>query len=141
MPKEHVSVPVAFLAICVLGGLEGCTPKVYKPSASAAVFASRSTPVPSISAPDAKNHIGEQAKVCGKVASEKTATSNRGEPTFINLDSAYPNQVFTILIWGDDRKNIGDLPREGEHVCATGMIQDYKGVPEIVVKSGGQLGR
>ncbi len=93
----------------------------------------------SISAADAKNHVGERATVCGQVASERTATSSKGEPTFINLDAAYPNQVFTILIWGDDRKNVGELPREGSRVCATGLISDYHGVPEIVVKRSGQL--
>lgn len=92
-----------------------------------------------LTATQAKAHEGENATVCGNVASERTATSSRGEPTFINLDSAYPNHVFTILIWGDDRKNIGAIPREGEHACATGLIQDYKGVPEIVVRSAGQL--
>jgi len=92
-----------------------------------------------ITAADAKNHIGEQATVCGKVASEKTATSSRGEPTFINLDAAYPNQIFTILVWGDDRAAVGTFPSTGAHVCATGMIKDYRGVPEIVVRSSGQL--
>jgi hypothetical protein len=92
-----------------------------------------------ITAADAKNHIGEQATVCGKVAGEKTATSSRGEPTFINLDSPYPNQIFTILVWRDDRKNVGELPRVGSRVCASGVIQDYKGVPEIVVRGSGQL--
>jgi hypothetical protein len=72
----------------------------------------------SISAVDAKAHIGENATVCGKVASEHTATSSRGEPTFINLDAAYPNQVFTILVWGDDRSKVGELPRVGSRVCA-----------------------
>jgi DNA/RNA endonuclease YhcR with UshA esterase domain len=95
----------------------------------------------SISAADAKNHIGEKATVCGKVASERTATSSRGEPTFINLDAAYPNQIFTILVWGDDRQNVGELPREGSRVCATGMIREYRGVPEIVVRSSGQFSR
>jgi hypothetical protein len=90
---------------------------------------------------DAKNHIGEKATVCGKVASERTATSSRGEPTFINLDAAYPNQVFTILIWGDDRQNVGTLPPEGSRVCATGLVQDYHGVPEIVVRNSGQLSK
>jgi hypothetical protein len=87
----------------------------------------------------AKAHEGESATVCGKVVGEKTATSSRGEPTFINLDSAYPNQVFTILVWGEDRKNVGDFPRVGSRVCATGLIQDYRGVPEIVVKNSGQI--
>ena len=92
-----------------------------------------------ITAADAKNHIGKQATVCGKVSDERTATSSRGEPTFINLDSVYPNQVFTILLWGEDRKNVGELPRVGSRVCVSGVIQDYKGVPEIVVKSSSQL--
>ena len=92
-----------------------------------------------LTAAQAKAHEGEKATVCGKVASERTASSSRGEPTFINLDSAYPGQVFTILVWGDDRKNVGELPREGGHVCATGTIQDYRGVPEIVVRSSSQL--
>jgi hypothetical protein len=89
----------------------------------------------------AKAHEGENATVCGVVAGERTATSSRGVPTFINLDSAYPKQVFTILIWGDDRGNVGELPRTGSRVCATGLIADYHGVPEIVVKSRGQLSR
>jgi DNA/RNA endonuclease YhcR with UshA esterase domain len=94
-----------------------------------------------LSAADAKNHIGEQATVCGKVASERTATGSRGEPTFINLDTAYPNQIFTILIWGENRSYVGPLPSDGERVCATGRIQEYRGVPEIVVKSKAQLSR
>jgi DNA/RNA endonuclease YhcR with UshA esterase domain len=92
-----------------------------------------------ISTSEAKSHIGEKATVCGKVASERTATSSKGKPTFINLDSAYPNQVFTILIWGDDRPNVGTVPAEGSRVCATGMVQDYRGVPEIVVRTSGQF--
>jgi len=94
-----------------------------------------------LSAADAKNHIGEQATVCGQVASERTATGSRGEPTFINLDAAYPNQIFTILVWGENRESVGPLPSDGERVCATGRIQEYRGVPEIVVKSKAQLGK
>jgi hypothetical protein len=92
-----------------------------------------------LTAAQAKAHEGENATVCGKVASERTATSSRGEPTFINLDAAYPNQIFTILLWGEDRQKVGELPREGSRVCAKGLISDYRGVPEIVVKSSGQL--
>jgi len=95
----------------------------------------------SISAADAKDHMGQNATVCGMVSGERTATSSRGQPTFINLDGRYPNQIFTILIWGDDRAKVGALPADGSRVCATGVIQDYRGVPEIVVRSAGQLGR
>lgn len=89
----------------------------------------------------AKTHEGENATVCGVVASEHTATSSRGQPTFINLDRAYPNQVFTIVVWVEDRKNVGTIPRTGSHVCATGPIDDYRGVPEIIVRSSEQLSR
>jgi len=94
-----------------------------------------------ISASEAKNHVGQNATVCGKVASERTATNSRGEPTFINLDTAYPKQVFTILVWGDGRQTVGELPHEGSRVCATGVIQEYRGVPEIVVRNIGQFSR
>jgi DNA/RNA endonuclease YhcR with UshA esterase domain len=94
-----------------------------------------------LTASQAKAHEGENTTVCGKVASEKTAVSSRGEPTFINLDAVYPNQVFTILVWGDDRKSVGELPHVGSHICATGLIKDYRGVPEIVVRSSVQFSR
>ena len=49
---------------------------------------------------EAAKHIGESATVCGLVAIVRTATGSKGSPTFVNLDKAYPSQVFTILIWG-----------------------------------------
>jgi hypothetical protein len=108
---------------------------------SALLFMASVGQAQSLTASQAKAHEGETATVCGAVASERTATSSRGEPTFINLDSTYPNQVFTILIWGDDKKNVGELPHVGSHVCAKGLITDYHGVPEIVVRSSGQLSK
>jgi hypothetical protein len=39
-----------------------------------------------IPATEAAKHIGENATVCGTIASEHTATSSKGTPTFINLD-------------------------------------------------------
>ncbi|HUD57469.1 MAG TPA: hypothetical protein VMR02_19715 [Terracidiphilus sp.] len=45
--------------------------------------------------------------MCGTIASEHTAIGTKGMPTFINLDRPYPNQVFTLLIWGDDRDRVG----------------------------------
>jgi hypothetical protein len=109
--------------------------------AAALILLTLTAQAQTLTAAQAKAHEGENATVCGKVASERTATNSRGEPTFINLDSAYPNQVFTILIWGDDRSKVGELPQHGSHVCATGLITDYHGVPEIVVRSSGQLSR
>jgi len=84
---------------------------------------------------DAKDHIGEQATVCGKVASTRYAATTRGKPTFLNLDKPYPNQVFTTLIWGENRDKFG-IPEEkyrDKQVCVSGKITEYRGAPEIVV--------
>ena len=85
-----------------------------------------------IPATDAAKHVGEHATVCGTIASEHTATSSRGAPTFINLERPYPSQVFTILVWGSDRAAVGEVPKSGR-MCATGSITNYRGTPEIVV--------
>jgi hypothetical protein len=75
------------------------------------------------------------------VANEHIATSSRGKPTFIDLDAAFPDQTFAILVWDEDRQNVGALPRTGTHVCATGLISYYHGVPQIIVRSSEQLSR
>jgi hypothetical protein len=94
-----------------------------------------------LTAAQAKSHEGESATVCGVVAGEHTSSNSKGTPTFINLDAAYPRQIFTILVWGEDRDKVGVLPRNGEHVCVNGLITAYRGVPEIVVHSKQQLTR
>jgi len=85
-----------------------------------------------LSTTEATRHIGERATVCGEIAGEHTATTSRGTPTFINLDKPYPNQVFTVLVWGSNKTTIGNLPHTGR-ICATGTITDYRGIPEIVL--------
>ena len=95
----------------------------------------------SIQAADAKDHIGERATVCGQVASTHFAERSKGEPTFINLDKPYPNQIFTILIWGSERAKFGDPERtySGKHVCVTGRIASYRGVAEIIAYEPSQI--
>ena len=89
----------------------------------------------------ARAHDGEKATVCGTVGNEHTATGSQGKPTFIDLDSAFPEQRFALLVWDEDRQNVGALPRTGAHVCATGMINYYHGVPQIVIRNSSQLSR
>ncbi len=95
----------------------------------------------SISAAEARNHVGEKATVCGNVASAHYAARSRGNPTFINLDKPYPNQIFTVLIWGSDRPKFGD-PEErygSKHICVTGTITEYRGVPEVTAYEPSQV--
>lgn len=88
---------------------------------------------------EAASHEGENATVCGVIASEHTASHSNGQPTFLNLDAPYPRQVFTIVIWSEDRGRVGTLPKPNSHVCATGLIQNYRGSPEMIVRSGDQI--
>jgi hypothetical protein len=88
---------------------------------------------------EARLHDGETVTVCGKVQNEFTATASKGKPTFLDLDSTFPEQVFKLLVWDADRPNVGDLPRTGSRVCATGSISYFRGVPQMIIKSSGQL--
>jgi DNA/RNA endonuclease YhcR with UshA esterase domain len=95
----------------------------------------------SLTTAEAKYHLGKNATVCGEVASTHYAVRSRGNPTFINLDKPYPNQVFTVLIWGSDRSKFGD-PEEvyrNKSICVTGKISEYKGIPEIVAYGPSQI--
>jgi len=84
---------------------------------------------------EAKDHIGEKATVCGSVASTRYAATTRGKPTFLNLDKPYPSQVFTVLIWGENRAKFGPPEDQyrGKQICVTGTITEYRKAPEIVV--------
>ena len=97
--------------------------------------------VKTISTSEAGKHIGENATVCGQVASAHFAATTRGRPTFLNLDQPYPNQVFTVLIWGSDRNTFGvpEVTYRDKRICAKGTISSYKGVPEIVAREPGQI--
>lgn len=94
-----------------------------------------------LTADEAKNHIGETATVCGGVAGTHYAASSRGNPTFVNVGAPYPRQPFTILIWGEDLPKFNPKPAtwDGKRVCATGQITSYQGRPEIVAKAPEQI--
>jgi DNA/RNA endonuclease YhcR with UshA esterase domain len=98
-------------------------------------------PQQKITAADAKNHIGEEATVCGNVASTRYASSTRGQPIFLNLEQPYPNQIFTVVILGRNRAKFGNPESEysGKRICVTGKIEDYRGVAEIEAKVPGQI--
>jgi hypothetical protein len=94
-----------------------------------------------LTAAEAKDHIGEHATICGHVASTRYATRSKGQPTFPNLDKPYPDQIFTILIWGDDRPKFGEPETKyrDKDVCVSGTITEYRGTPEIVATDPKQI--
>lgn len=99
-------------------------------------------PAAAISASEAMGHIGSRKTVCGAVKSPTYARSSRGQPTFLNLDRPYPNQIFTVVIWGSNRGNFPQGPESlyrDKKICATGLIESFKGVPQIEATSSSQI--
>jgi len=94
-----------------------------------------------MTAAEAKNHIGERATVCGQVASARYADRSKGQPTFLNLDEPYPREIFTILIWGQDRPKFGapESKYRDANVCVTGKITSYRGTPETIATEPAQI--
>lgn len=96
------------------------------------LFASSVPPI------EASNYIGENKTVCGKVVSTYYARTSNGAPTFLNLDRAYPNHIFTAVIFEENRDNFrgkSEKMYKSKKICVSGTIVEYKGVPQIVVES------
>ena len=94
-----------------------------------------------ISAREAKNHVGEKTTVCGKVVGIHFVSSGKGQPTFIHFEEDYPNQVFTLVIWGADRAKFGrpeEIYRDKE-LCVTGKIEVFMHIPQIVATDPAQV--
>lgn len=80
-----------------------------------------------ISVYEADAHIGESTTVCGEVSQ----ISQTSKATYINFGGIYPKHKFSAVMWSN---NI--MPTsEGSNICITGLIESYKGVPQIVIRS------
>lgn len=94
-----------------------------------------------LTAAEAKEHFGETATVCGEVVSANYAGSSKGHPTFLNLDQPYPKQIFTVVIWDENRSKFGKPEEDykGKQICVRGKITAYAGLPEMVVSDPRQI--
>jgi hypothetical protein len=90
---------------------------------------------------EAGGHIGEDATVCGVVASATYVANAPMAPTFLDLGKPYPNQIFTVVILGNDRSKFGmpETSMREKNVCVTGEIFLYQGNPEIILHDPTQL--
>lgn len=94
-----------------------------------------------LTAAEARQHMGEQAIVCGVVVSARYAVRSRGKPTFLNLDKPYPTQIFTNVIWGAERSKFGtpETKYQDKRVCVTGVIRNYQGEPQTMPTEPSQI--
>lgn len=93
---------------------------------------------------EALKYVGAVETVCGIVASARYASSSRGSPTFLNLGRPYLNQVFTAVIWGENRSKFSPPPEKAyanRRICVSGKISKYRGAAEIIVSDPSQIAR
>ena len=90
---------------------------------------------------EAASHVGENATVCGVVASATFAAQAMAAPTFLDLGKPYPNQSFSAVILGSDRTKFGvpEVSLREKQVCVTGEIFLFQGKPEIIMRDTEQL--
>jgi hypothetical protein len=103
-------------------------------------------PPPRVSPADAKNHIGEQAVVCGKVVGTKIpkyGLSGHGKPVTFDLDQPEPNPVFYFLAFGSESGGPQEAVTayQGKRVCVTGKIDSPPsgGTPFILAGDRAQI--
>ena len=82
---------------------------------------------------EAKKHVGEKVKVCGKVTDTKFGDNSR--QTLISM-GGYPNHQLTVIINVEDRKNFSYKPEiflKNKNVCVTGKVVDNNGRTELFI--------
>ena len=89
----------------------------------------------------AKSKVGQTVSIVGKVVSTKFIP--KSQSTFLNLDQSFPNQIFSIMIWKDGRRNFSYQPEkelDGKYIVVTGKVElDKNGVPGITVTKEEQI--
>ena len=111
---------------------------------SALTFAQDKKP-PRINPIDAKNHIGQEVTVCGKVVDTKVpkyGIAGHGKPVSFDLDQPAPNPVFFFVAFGEQPagpKEVVDA-YNGKRVCVTGKVEAQAGgVPFILATDRSQI--
>ena len=68
------------------------------------------------------------------IASTRYAHGSNGAPTYLNFDKPYPENDFTVVVWGRDRGNFPYKPEDlkDHQACVYGRIDDYRGKPQII---------
>jgi endonuclease G len=100
-------------------------------------------PLPALSMPkgkfntvQAKYQVNSKATICGTVVDAKFV--ERSGNTFLNLDKRFPNDIFSISIWKDDRVNFSYHPEVlllNKQICVTGMVRENNGKPTMSISN------
>jgi hypothetical protein len=117
-------------------------PALYAVTAAAALHIAAALAQDDIvRAHEALDHAGDYAMVCGVIADARHARDSRGDPTYLNFDKPYPEQDFTAIVWGRDRKRFAPAPEThvGAKACVYGKVERYKGKAQMAISRPEQL--
>lgn len=88
-------------------------------------------------------HIGSTVSVTGAVMAVAQKEGVRGNPTWIEIGAAFPNpNRLKVVIWIEDKHRLPMVMPDvldGKIVCITGLVTDYKGVAQIVMRDARQF--
>ena len=100
----------------------------------AAPTALRAQSVPEVAPRDAGTHIGETAKVCGRVQTAVYMGDRDRTPTVMRVGGTYPYERINVFIFGENRSKFMPSPEDmyrGKDICVTGMIDFMDGSASI----------
>ncbi len=90
-----------------------------------------------VKATEAAQHIGQNARITGKVESVHKAD---GGSIFLDMDGRHPNNPFTVFIpakSADKFSNYTDY--EGKTITVSGTIAEHDNKPQIIAKDPSQI--
>lgn len=91
---------------------------------------------------EVSKHVGDSVEVRGKVYTARYFADSKNTPTLLNLGAGYPNQLLTVVIYGDARKEFDTAPEvlfKDQTIKVIGKIELYKDRPQIVIHSKKQI--
>jgi endonuclease YncB( thermonuclease family) len=97
--------------------------------------------IDSLATDELLSHQGEVKIVEGVVAMGYYADDLEGEPTFLDFHDP-PEGYFKAIIWGDNRDEFPPSPEThylGKKVRVKGLIETYRGAPEILLREPSQI--
>jgi hypothetical protein len=109
---------------------------------AASVPAAAASDKKTITAAEARDNIGQDVTVCGKVVAVQKAFSRSGGSWLLRIDEAAP-PVFTVMMPGNTLDNPAFLDADrlfaDKDICATGRVRDYNGMVHIQLTAPAQI--
>ena len=95
-----------------------------------------------ITATQAKDFVGKEVILVGKVVGTKPMTTKIGDPLLLlDIDKAYPDNNLTVVIFNQIlsklKFNEGDL--RNKSIKAKGFVSNYKEKLQIIIKNEADL--